>query len=280
MHSLTAAPASDADSIPAAIWTNIVTARDGGTLAVPEPWLSVFAPLVAAPGARLVVGQLGQSIDGRIATPSGHSHYINGPAAIAHLHRLRALVDAVVIGVGTAAADDPLLTVRHVAGRSPARVVIDPHGRLGTDAKLLADDGRRRLVVTRPDAAWSHPAGVERVSVAPDGNGHLAPARIVEALDALGLRRLLIEGGAFTVSRFLQAGCLDRLHIAVAPLLIGSGPTGLMLDPIDRLDSALRPPTRCHRLGDDLLLDIDLSAQPAAQRVAQRPAPRGTAQRS
>ena len=272
MISLTAAPAKPPDIMSAATWANVVTARDGGTLVVPEPWQSVFGPLVSAPGARLVIGQLGQSIDGRIATPSGHSHYINGPAAIAHLHRLRALVEAVVIGVGTARADDPLLTVRRVAGRSPARVVIDPQGRLGADARLFADDGCRRLVVTRPDAAWHHPSAVERVAVAPDDSGRLAPAQIVEALAALGLQRLLIEGGAFTVSRFLQAGCLDRLHIAVAPLLIGSGPTGLTLDPIDRLDAALRPPTHCHRLGEDLLLDIDL----AAQRLVQQ----GTAQRS
>src|SRR5262245_63117546 len=67
----------------------------------------------------VVVGQFGQSIDARIATPTGHSHYINGAAGLAHLHRLRALVDAVVVGIGTAVADDPQLTVRHVAGPSP-----------------------------------------------------------------------------------------------------------------------------------------------------------------
>lgn len=272
MHSLTAGPTSESGSISPAAWATIVTARDGGALGIPEPWRSVFGPLVGTPDAPLTIGQLGQSLDGRIATPSGHSHYINGPAAIAHLHRLRALVEAVVVGVGTASADDPLLTVRHVEGPSPARVVIDPGGRLRPDARLLADDGCRRLVVTRPDAPWRHRAAIERVPVATDGSGQLPPARIVAALGALGLRRILIEGGALTVSRFLQAGCLDRLHIAVAPLIIGSGPTGLTLEPIDRLDAALRPPTRWHRLGDDLLLDIDLSARRTAQE--------GTAQRS
>ena len=64
----------------------------------------------------MVVGQIGQSLDGRIATATGHSQYINGAAGLAHLHRLRALVDAVVVGVGTAIADDPQLTVRRVAG--------------------------------------------------------------------------------------------------------------------------------------------------------------------
>ena len=85
----------------------------------------------------MVVGQIGQSLDGRIATESGHSKYINGPAGLTHLHRLRALVDAVVIGVGTAIADDPQLTVRRVAGQQPARVVIDPNGRLGSKAQGL-----------------------------------------------------------------------------------------------------------------------------------------------
>ena len=74
----------------------------------------------------IAVGQIGQSLDGRIATPTGHSHYINGPAGLDHLHRLRALVDAVLVGVGTAIADDPQLTVRRVAGPNPARVVLDP----------------------------------------------------------------------------------------------------------------------------------------------------------
>ena len=96
----------------------------------------------------LVVGQLGQSLDGRIATESGHSKYINGPAGLVHLHRLRALVDAVVVGVGTAIADDPQLTVRRVSGPQPARVVIDPKGRLGADARMFADNGVRRLLIT------------------------------------------------------------------------------------------------------------------------------------
>ena len=96
----------------------------------------------------LIVGQLGQSLDGRVATESGHSKYINGPAGLVHLHRLRALVDVVVVGVGTAIADDPQLTVRRVSGPQPARVVIDPKGRLCADARMFADNGVRRLLIT------------------------------------------------------------------------------------------------------------------------------------
>jgi diaminohydroxyphosphoribosylaminopyrimidine deaminase/5-amino-6-(5-phosphoribosylamino)uracil reductase len=243
-------------------WRRILEARRTGTLDVDEPWRSMFAPLVADPTAPRVLGQLGQSLDGRIATPSGHSHFINGRAAIVHLHRLRALVDAVVVGIGTVIADDPALNVRHVVGPHPCRVVLDPTGRIGPGAKVLAADGCRRIVVTGPRAEPTLAAGVEQVRVAVDEAGAMAPAEIVRALAGLGLRRLLVEGGAVTVSRFLQARCLDRLHIAVAPLIIGSGPTGLALAPIDRLETALRVPARCYALGDDMLWDVDLATRP------------------
>src|SRR5215471_14949573 len=115
---------------------------------LPAPWEDIFGPLRAGNIDDLVVvGQIGQSIDGRVATTTGRSHYINGPAGIAHLHRLRALVDGVIIGVGTACADDPQLTVRRVCGPSPIRVVLDPHGRLSPDARLLSGDPKT-IVVT------------------------------------------------------------------------------------------------------------------------------------
>ena len=90
--------------------------------------LDLFLPLVAQAGP-WVIAQLGQSLDGRIATASGASHYINALEARTHLHRLRAVVDAVVVGVGTVNADDPQLTVRHVPGANPLRVVLDPRRR-------------------------------------------------------------------------------------------------------------------------------------------------------
>jgi riboflavin-specific deaminase-like protein len=206
-----------------------------------------------------VIGQIGQSLDGRIATASGHSHYINGPAAIVHLHRLRALVDAVIVGIGTVTADDPQLTVRRIEGPSPARVVIDPRGRIARSARLLAADGCRRIVVTRPEVTIDLPAGVERLGIEGDGAGVLPPAAILRELARVGLRRVLVEGGALTLSRFLAAGCLHRLHILMAPLIIGAGPTGLSLPAIDRLDDALRPPAHACRLDQDMLFDLDLT---------------------
>jgi diaminohydroxyphosphoribosylaminopyrimidine deaminase / 5-amino-6-(5-phosphoribosylamino)uracil reductase len=217
----------------------------------------------------MVVAQCGQSIDARIATTSGHSHYINGPEGLAHLHRLRALVDAVVVGVGTVLADDPQLTVRRVAGPSPARVVIDPNGRLTRTARLLADDGVRRLVITRSDTTLDLAAGIEVVKVAATA-GQLAPADVLAILAERGFRRILIEGGSNTVSRFLAAGCLDRLHVMIAPMIIGAGPSSVSLAPIDRVDEAIRAPMRAHILGDEVLLDCDLSAQRIGIGIAKK----------
>jgi diaminohydroxyphosphoribosylaminopyrimidine deaminase/5-amino-6-(5-phosphoribosylamino)uracil reductase len=96
-----------------------------------SPARDVFAPFREAPLDRpFVVAQIGQSLDGRIATSSGESRDISGAAALDHLHRIRAHVDAVVVGRGTIVADDPKLTVRRIEGKNPARVVIDPSGRL------------------------------------------------------------------------------------------------------------------------------------------------------
>jgi riboflavin-specific deaminase-like protein len=207
----------------------------------------------------VVIAQVGQSLDGRVATETGHSHYINGPEALAHLHRLRALADAVVIGVGTALADNPQLTVRRVSGPHPARVVIDARGRLPAGSRLLASDGVRRVVIAgaaRPPL----PADIEVVHL-PRIDGQIAPADILSALAERGFRRVLVEGGADTVSRFLTAKCLDRLHVMVAPIILGSGRPSFTLPPIARVEEAVLTPIRLHRLGDDVLFDCDLSAQ-------------------
>jgi riboflavin-specific deaminase-like protein len=228
---------------------------------LPPPWEPLFGPIRTGKVDELIViGQFGQSLDGRVATETGHSHYINGADGLAHLHRLRAVVDAVVVGIGTALADDPQLTVRRVAGPSPARVVIDPHGRLPATARLLAADGVRRLVVIAEGSRPELPNDVERLTLAADG-GAIAPAAILAALARCGLRRILIEGGANTVSRFLVAGCLDRLHVVVAPMILGTGKPSFTLPRIDRVDRALRPPMRTHLLGDEVLFDCDLSTQ-------------------
>jgi riboflavin-specific deaminase-like protein len=179
-------------------------------------------------------------------------------------------MDAVVVGIGTALADNPLLTVRRVAGPSPARVVIDPNGRLPAAARTLRDDGVRRLVIAAEGTdARQLPAGIERVML-PARHGRLDPCDILTSLAARGLRRILIEGGPGTVARFLEARCLDRLHVVVAPIILGGGRASLDLAPITRCDEALRPHTITHVLGDEVLFDCDLTAQRRQVGVAKK----------
>src|SRR5262249_34956267 len=153
-----------------------------GQQPLPQVWAELFGPLRKGTVDDLViVGQIGQSLDGRIATESGHSKYINGPAGLDHLHRLRALTDAVVVGVGTALADNPQLTVRRVAGPQPVRVVIDPKGRLGADAKVFADNGVPRLLISAEGTRCAPPPGVEIISL-PASDGHIPPPAILAVL--------------------------------------------------------------------------------------------------
>lgn len=114
----------------------------------------LFLPLQAR--ADLVVAQAGQSLDGRIATAAGHSHYVTGPGDIRRLHRLRALVDAVIVGAGAVAADDPRLTVREADGDNPLRVVIDPNGRLDRSRRVFRDGAAPTVVIRRAQIGRAH----------------------------------------------------------------------------------------------------------------------------
>jgi riboflavin-specific deaminase-like protein len=206
------------------------------------------------------VAILGQSLDGFIATRGGDSRYINGEASLVHLHRLRALSDAVVIGVGTALADAPRLTTRHVPGPHAVRVVIDPRGRLPPDSGLLHDGAAPTLVVRQAEAGPSErPLSVQATALhLPARGGAIDPAGLLATLAARGLTRVLVEGGGCTVARFLEAGLLDRLQLAVSPLILGGGRPALPVSPAERLDQALRPPCRCQRMGEDMLFELQL----------------------
>lgn len=247
------------DANNAAMTTNSTDYDPGRALVRLEPHLH---------RATTVIGQLGQSLDGRIATPTGKSKYINGTEALRHLHRLRARCDAVIVGVGTAIADDPQLTTRLAPGTNPARVVIDPNGRMPSDLAMLNDGAARVLVIGRHGTTG--PKGAERLSLDSCASGHIDPNAIVEALARRGMRNILVEGGAETLARFINSGALDELHLMVAPIVLGSGKTGLNLAPIDTLDQAMRPKVRSMRFADgDMLCVCELAPAQAEAGVRQ-----------
>jgi diaminohydroxyphosphoribosylaminopyrimidine deaminase/5-amino-6-(5-phosphoribosylamino)uracil reductase len=224
--------------------------------------LDIYLPIRSA--TDFVVGQLGQSLDGRIATDSGASHFVTGRRDIERLHRLRALADAVVVGASTVEHDDPRLTVRLVEGPSPVRVVLDPSARLDSDRRVFHEPVARTLVVVRDEARSDSSGGARDEVVVPWSEREGFDLTVLLArLRSRGLRRVLVEGGGVTVSRFLRAGLLDRLHLTVAPMLIGSGRPSITLDTIASLDQALRPKCRRFTLGEDVLFDLDLRSTSA-----------------
>lgn len=227
-----------------------------------EALFDLYLPLCTSVFAgRHVIGHLGQSLDGRIATETGVSQFITGPENILHMHRLRALADVVVVGAGTIASDDPRLTTREVEGPNPVRVIIDPDGRLPADHRVFRDAAAPTLICRA--AAGEMPSGGPDSGVigVPLENGRLSTGAILDALEARGFRLVFIEGGGVTVSRFLEAGTLDRLQLTVAPVLLGSGRAAVSLPPIETLEQALRPAVRRIPMGRDMLFDCDLRAE-------------------
>jgi riboflavin-specific deaminase-like protein len=223
--------------------------------------LDLYLPLCRGARSSLVVAHLGQSLDGRIAAANGESRWVTGHEDVVHNHRMRALFGAVVVGAGTVRYDDPQLTVREVPGEHPVRVVLDPARRLGPGYRVFQDGEADTLVLC--DAALAQPGerlGQAEVIGVPLEDSHLAPRAVLECLAARGLERVFIEGGGVTVSRFLSAGCLDRLQITVAPVILGSGRPSLTLPEIDGPAAGLRPPSRRFELGEDILIECCFDA--------------------
>ena len=238
--------------------------------------LNLYLPICSATSARPVtIGHLGQSLDGFIATPSGDSQFVTGNDNIVHVHRMRALCDAVLVGAGTVAADDPQLTTRHVPGPNALRVVFDPARRLTPAFRVFTDSDAPTLYVC------------ERARVAP-GESHMGNAvmagidarrpgdEVEQALRLLrerGCARVFVEGGGVTVSAFLEANLLDRLQITIAPVLIGEGRPAIRLAPQTHLRDCRRPGYRVFRMGGDVLFDCDLRVRADSIDPADGPAP-------
>ncbi|WP_218668982.1 dihydrofolate reductase family protein [Variovorax sp. KK3] len=225
----------------------------------------MLKPLLDRPpeGPTWVVGQLGQSLDGCIATRTGDANFVNGPEVLLHLHRLRALCDAIIIGAATAAIDNPQLTTRRVEGANPVRVLIDPGLQLPPTLRAFTDKQAPTLLVcdaTRAAEANDR-VGADQVLAVPgltrqDGSMDVRP--MLSALRHRGLRVLFVEGGGVTVTRFVEQDCMDRLHLSIAPVLIGAGRPGLSLPGRAVMRECPRPAAGVFRLGADVLWDLDL----------------------
>ncbi len=207
-----------------------VTVDDGPTEA--RQLVEAFAKHVAT-GLPFVVAKFAMSLDGRIASRSGDSRWISNETSRREAHRLRAEADAVMVGIGTALADDPLLTVRDAplpARGQPLRVVVDSSGRLPADAAMLAAEGTTLVAVASPEAARAvESLGAEAI-VAPGSDGRVDLPRLLAGLGARDVMSLLVEGGAALHGALFAGGLVDKVVAFVAPVVIGGdgvpGPVG------------------------------------------------------
>lgn len=207
------------------------------------------------------------TLDGRMATRTGDSRWITGEAARREAHRMRDRADAVLVGVQTVLTDDPALTVRHVRGRDPMRVVLDTHLRTSVSSKIVAaGSSAPTLIVHGPDARMEPrerlASGGARLWEAPlDAEGRLDLEAVLRELARRDVVRLLVEGGARVHGSLLKLGLYSRAAIFVAPRILGDTSAVPLADaePLARIAEGWRlasPEVR--RLGDDLLVEGDV----------------------
>lgn len=215
-------------------------------------------------GRPYVHAKWAMTLDGKIATASGDSKWISGTASRQRVHELRGRMDAILVGIGTALADDPLLTARPPGPRTPLRVVLDRQGRLPLQSQLVQSAGAIPLLIAVADGLESDKihtlrtsgAEVIAVPVVPD-NGRLALEPVLDELGRRRLTNLLVEGGSEVLGSFLAAGAIDEVHVFLAPLLAGgrTAKTPIGGGGFDRIADALRlADWHCERIDKDLYL--------------------------
>jgi GTP cyclohydrolase II len=204
-----------------------------------------------------------QSLDGCITTSRGQPLALSGPQALVLTHQLRAAHDAILVGIGTVLADNPHLTVRLVDGKNPQPVVVDSRLRFPLDANLLRDHPLSAWIATREQADQGHQWALERAGarilrLPADADGQVDLIALLERLGALGINRLMVEGGARIITSFLRERLVDLLVLTVSPMMVG----GLQaVDQLGDTDPARFPRLRhpgYERLGEDLILWGDL----------------------
>jgi len=211
-------------------------------------------------GLPFITLKYAQTLDGRIATTTGHSRWVSSLPARRYAHRLRSVHDAVLVGVGTVQQDDPELTVRLVRGKDPLRIVLDSRLRISPEAKILQGQDRvPTIVATSPQAPRNRlkslkSIGIEALLVKETTEGGLSLPDLFRTLGKRGISSVLVEGGAAVITSVLRNRLADRLAVVVAPKIVGCGVEAVNDLGINSMDQALKFHLyRWRRLGPDLL---------------------------
>lgn len=200
---------------------------------------------------KFFIAQLGQSLDGKIALFNGNSHYINSKKSILYLHALRCICDGLLVGVNTVIKDNPLLTTRYMKGSSPMRIIIDPSLKL-TNRLNIFKDGNKNIVFTQKVS--NKKLNNTTIYKLPKKN---FTKLIYQKIKDLNFNYILVEGGATTISKFLEQELLDIMQFIIAPIIIGSGIDSVKLKSISNLKYALRPKSSLYKLGDEMIASLE-----------------------
>ena len=215
--------------------------------------LNILLPILRK-NKKLVIAQIGQSIDGRIALNNGNSHYINNPKSIIYLHCLRSISDAIIVGSNTIKKDDPLLTTRKIKGTNPKRIIIDGSLSLNNKYKIF-NDGNENIIFTKSNKNIRlNNSTIIRLK---EKN---FTKNFVTQIKKLKYKNILVEGGSKTISELINNKYIDILQFMIAPILIGSGINSLNLKEISNLNKAIRPKHNFNELENEIIVNLFLNS--------------------
>ena len=200
------------------------------------------------------IGQIGQSLDGKIALNNGSSHYINEKESITYLHCLRSISDGVLVGVNTIIKDNPLLTTRKIKGPNPIRLIIDPTLKLTNKYKIFKDDNKNIIFTNSSKEKKFINTTIVKF---PKKN---FTQKIYDYLEKTSLQTILIEGGPTTLSHFIELKLLNYMQFIISPTIIGSGIDSVRLKPISDLKNALRTTNTICKLGKEIIVTLDFNS--------------------
>ena len=215
--------------------------------------LNILLPILRK-NKKLVIAQIGQSIDGRIALNNGNSHYINNPKSIIYLHCLRSISDAIIVGSNTIKKDNPLLTTRKIKGTNPKRIIIDGSLSLNNKYKIF-NDGNENIIFTKSNKNIRlNNSTIIRLK---EKN---FTKNLITQIKKLKYKNILVEGGSKTISELINNKYIDILQFMIAPILIGSGINSLNLKEISNLNKAIRPKHNFNELENEIIVNLFLNS--------------------
>ena len=215
--------------------------------------INILLPILRK-NKKLVIAQIGQSIDGRIALNNGNSHYINNPKSIIYLHCLRSISDAIIVGSNTIKKDDPLLTTRKIKGTNPKRIIIDGSLSLNNKYKIF-NDGNENIIFTKSNKNIR----LNNTTIIRLKEKNFSKNFITQ-IKKLKYKNILVEGGSKTISELINNKYIDILQFMIAPILIGSGINSLNLKEISNLNKAIRPKHNFNELENEIIVNLFLNS--------------------